>query len=323
MKAVGIIAEYNPLHNGHIYHMNMARKLSGTDAVVVAMSGNYVQRGEPAIFDKWTRTEHALAGGADLVVEIPVLFCLGDAGKYASAGVSLLESTGAVSHVAFGSECGDTDFLISIADDFNNNADEIASEILSLRSLGLSYPAARERAFVNVISEIRGTEPDYDPYIQKAGKLFNSSNDILALEYVMSLRKAKPLAVKRAGAGYDDPYDIKFEYQSASAVRKQFFDGRDMKKYVPECTWKDLMSKHATGTGIDKWFDTLRYAVLSTPEEVIEDCPSGGEGLHTQGSQDCACRSCLASQEANILSIHPGIYGCLASMRREGCCLRR
>ena len=84
MKAVGITAEYNPLHNGHVYHMDKARELSGCDAVVVAMSGDFVQRGAPAVMDKWTRAEHALTSGADLVIEIPVLYCLGNAGQYAS-----------------------------------------------------------------------------------------------------------------------------------------------------------------------------------------------------------------------------------------------
>ena len=115
LKAAGITAEYNPLHNGHVYHIGETRRVTGCDAVVVAMSGDYVQRGEPAIMDKWVRTEHALRSGADLVLEIPVLFCLGNAGQYASAAVKILEATGKVSHISFGSESGDGEALVRIA----------------------------------------------------------------------------------------------------------------------------------------------------------------------------------------------------------------
>ena len=102
MKAAGITAEYNPLHNGHAYHIARAKELSGCDALAVAMSGDFVQRGAPAVMDKWTRAEHALRCGADLVIEIPALFCLGNAGQYAAAGVKLLEAAG-VSCISFGS----------------------------------------------------------------------------------------------------------------------------------------------------------------------------------------------------------------------------
>ena len=121
LKAAGITAEYNPLHNGHVYHIEETRRATGCDAVIVAMSGDYVQRGEPAILDKWTRTEHALMSGADLVIEIPVLFCLGNAGQYARAAVKLLEATGKVSHISFGSESGDKDALIRIAHTLRDN----------------------------------------------------------------------------------------------------------------------------------------------------------------------------------------------------------
>ena len=111
MKAAGVVAEFNPLHKGHIYHLRKTAELSGCDAVVVAMSGDFVQRGMPAVFDKWTRAGHALRCGADLVIEIPAVHCLADAGVYAGAGVRLLEATGKVSHISFGSECGDLSLL--------------------------------------------------------------------------------------------------------------------------------------------------------------------------------------------------------------------
>lgn len=274
MKATGIIAEYNPLHNGHVYHMDQARDRTGADAVIVAMSGNFVQRGEPAFFDKWTRAEHALKCGADLVVEIPVLFCLGNAGQYAGAGVRLLEATGKVSHISFGSKSGETDLLCKIAEDFTNYSGQISEEIIRCRKKGFSFPAARELAYFNIVHSDAANTADH-----KAHKILNDPNDILALEYIMAMRKAEPVAVKRAGAGYDDPYDQKFAYQSASALRTQAFSGRDISRYVPECVVSEIRTGNMAGTRTGSWFDILRYAVLSTSADVIEDCPSGGEGL--------------------------------------------
>ena len=141
LKAAGITAEYNPLHNGHLYHIEETRRITGCDAVVVAMSGDYVQRGEPAIMDKWVRTEHALNSGADLVIEIPVLYCLGNAGQYAGAAVRILEATGKVSHISFGSESGDAEALVRIAHTFRDNEAEIEAAVKSIRNKGFSYPS--------------------------------------------------------------------------------------------------------------------------------------------------------------------------------------
>ena len=279
MKTTGIIAEYNPLHNGHAYHIEKAREITGCDAVVAAMSGDYVQRGEPAIMDKRTRAELALRSGADLVIEIPVLYCLGNAGQYAGAGVKLLESLGCVDNIAFGSECGDTELLEKINRFLELNSVGLEHEIHKLTRSGYSYPAARAKAY----SLLRSGADEKE--VERELKILESSNDILALEYMHAMTTASPVAVKREGAGYSDPYDIRFSYQSASALRTQFLNGRDISRYIPECTASALglasgrTPAHTTGPDRDKWFDLLRYAVLSTPAEVIEDCPSGGEGL--------------------------------------------
>ncbi len=279
MKAAGIVAEYNPLHNGHIYHIGETRRLSGCDAVVAAMSGNYVQRGEPAILDKWTRARHALSCGADLVIEIPVLYCLGNAGQYASAAVNILESTGKVEYLSFGSESGDAGILAAVASILSQHAGEIEERVSELRERGLSYPAAREIAFAEIEGKLRGTDPETDPVIQKEAAILSDPNDILAVEYIQSLRSAKPLAVARRGAGYSDPYDEGEVFQSASALRELVLAGHDISRYVPECCSEDLASSHLTGPDTDEWWNTLRYALMSSPAELIEDCPSGGEGL--------------------------------------------
>ncbi len=279
LKAAGITAEYNPLHNGHAFHIEETRRITGCDAVVVAMSGDYVQRGEPAVMDKWVRTGHALRSGADLVLEIPVLYCLGNAGQYAGAAVRILEATGKVKSISFGSESGDAGSLIRIARYFRDYESEIEESVRSVRGKGFSYPAARALAYSEVVSSVKGTDPDTDPEIINDIRLLDKANDILGIEYIKAMTAAEPVVIRREGAGYGDPYDEKTTYQSASALRTQLFAGRDISRYVPECTAESLISCHLTGPDRDKWFDALRYAVLSADAELIEDCPSGGEGL--------------------------------------------
>lgn len=279
LKAAGITAEYNPLHNGHVYHIEETRRITGCDAVIVAMSGDYVQRGEPAIMDKWVRAENALRSGADLVLEIPVLFCLGNAGQYAGAAVRILEATGKVSHISFGSESGDAETLIRIEKTLRDHDDEIGDRIRSMRGAGLSYPAARAAAYSEIRSELIGADPETDQEILADAGILYQSNDILALEYIRSMKCSEPVVIQRKGAGYTSSYDESMEFQSASAIRTGVLDGHDVSGHVPEYTLASLKDSHLTGPDLDRWFDALRYSVLSTDADIIEDCPSGGEGL--------------------------------------------
>ena len=269
MRAAGIIAEYNPLHKGHEYHIAQARKTTGCDAVVVAMSGDFVQRGAPAVFDKWERAEHALRSGADLVIEIPVLHCLGNAGQYASAGVSLLESLGTVSHIAFGSESGDLELLRNTAEFLNAESTRLEEQIRALGRNGFSYPAARAKAF-----ELLGGSSD-------AVKLLERPNDILAVEYIRQMKNAAPVAIRRLGASYGQDVTDNAQYQSASGIRNIMSAGGDVSGYVPEHVDTAV---RALGTADitereRRLFDLVRYAVISSSPEYIDDCPSGGEGL--------------------------------------------
>lgn len=262
MNAVGIIAEYNPLHNGHIYHIEEAREIAGSDAVVVAMSGDYVQRGEPAILSKWERTRLALINGADLVVEIPTLFCLGNAAQYAKAGVAMLESMLPVRYLSFGSESGNVDSLLLTAVNMDRAASEIEEGISKLIKEGVSYPAARARVYKELF-------PD-------AEDLPESPNDVLALEYVRASSRLEHLAVKRKGAAYNDnsSNDI---FMSASGIREAVMSDESVIKYVPLDTAISLQESIITNP--DKWVNTFKYAVISMDAEDIDRCPSGGEGL--------------------------------------------
>ena len=147
MKSVGIIAEYNPFHNGHAYQLQKAKEASGADFAVAVMSGDFVQRGEPAMFEKRLRAKWALENGADMVIALPAPFALASAEAFALGGVTLLSKSGIADSIAFGSECGDTDLLYRAAYVLNNEPDELKALIRSNISRGLSYPDARARAF--------------------------------------------------------------------------------------------------------------------------------------------------------------------------------
>ena len=258
MRVTGIIAEYNPLHNGHVYQLSMVKD-AGADAIVVALSGNFVQRGEPAVFDKWTRTKLALDAGADLVIEIPTLWCLADASKYAKGGVSVLESLGLCEQIAFGSESGDVSELMAVANNLCENREYFASKIKDYASEGLSYPKAREKA-----------------YIEKFGKtssVLASSNDILGLEYIMASNTLSPLVIQRVGANYNDAINNN-EYQSASGIREALRQGKDVSSYIP-----NGLDYSEALLGWDNLFDMARILILNTDSSVIDECPSGGEGL--------------------------------------------
>ena len=146
MKTVGVIAEYNPFHNGHAWHMQEAKRISGADFCVVVMSGNFVQRGAPAILDKYARTQMALACGADLVLELPVSWALGSAEYFASGAVSLLNSLDSVDFLCFGSECGKLAPLHETAQILNSEPDEYRLFLKKNLKAGKSFPLARANA---------------------------------------------------------------------------------------------------------------------------------------------------------------------------------
>lgn len=296
MKITGITAEFNPLHNGHIYFMDEARRITGADALVVAMSGDFVQRGEAAILSKHERARAALDAGADLVIEIPTLFCLQDASRYAAASVHLLEACGS-SVISFGSETGDTGLIKEASDDLIRHREFIAEGIAHYAKEGMSYPAAREKAYERAISkEKQGAIETAEFQIKRS--ILGGSNDILGLEYIAAMKAARPLAVKRIGASYADTKLSEAEYQSAGAIRAAVADNAAtanktaaasntaiaddtaidaVSGYIPEVTRR--MLRESVLTRPDDCIGYLKYALLGMEASDIEDCPSAGEGL--------------------------------------------
>ena len=207
MKIVGLITEYNPFHAGHLYHMQQARELTGADYCVVLMSGSFVQRGEPAIFDKYLRTKTALLAGADLVLEIPVAFSTASAHEFAAYGVALLSAIG-VDAVVFGSECGQIEILKQAAYALNHESAEFRERLQKGLKAGLTYPQARAKAL-----EMEDTW----------ASVLSSPNNILGIEY---LRAAEDLhspmefyTISRKGSGYHEDTLADASFPSASAIR--------------------------------------------------------------------------------------------------------
>jgi predicted nucleotidyltransferase len=225
MKTVGIIAEYNPFHNGHAYQLAEVRRAFGEDAaVVVAMSGDFTQRGEPAIAGKWIRAEAALRCGVDLVLEIPFAYACASAERFASGGVAVLAATGVCGRLVFGSESGSLDALQPIADVLAREPDAFRVLLRERLDEGLSFPAARQAALASFLAA-EGLPGD--------ASLLERPNDILAVEYLKAILRQRPnapapFAVRRIGAGYHDPEvpeapsDAERVLASASALRAAF-----------------------------------------------------------------------------------------------------
>lgn len=217
MKVTGIIAEYNPFHNGHAYQIKMAKEMTHADYVVIVMSGDFTQRGEPAIIDKYARTKMALSSGADLVIELPVVFSTGSAEYFAKGAVSLLNNLNTITHLCFGSECGDIKPLTSIATILSDEPEMYKSLLKENLKSGLSFPEARTKALINLLSEITDIE-----------NLTKASNNILGIEYIKALlsfnSNIEPVTVKREGNNYNDP-NLSKTYSSALAIRKHIETG--------------------------------------------------------------------------------------------------
>jgi predicted nucleotidyltransferase len=218
MRVVGVIAEYNPLHNGHIYHLERARAQSGADYCVVVMSGNFVQRGESACTDKYTRAEWALRAGADVVLELPSIYAVSPAERFAIGGVRTLAGTGMVTDLAFGCEAPDLRTLYQISDIIVSEPPALRAAIKRHLSMGKAYPRARFDAL---------REYGVPDAMLRA---IAQPNNILAVEYLNALRayapKIDPLPIERVGTGYHSE-EIAGAFASATAIRKAITEGRD------------------------------------------------------------------------------------------------
>lgn len=202
MKVVGLITEYNPFHNGHKYHIEEARRVTGADYVIAVMSGNFVQRGAPAIIDKYSRSKMALQNGADIVFELPVCFSTASAEYFAHGAVSLLDKLGVVDYICFGSECGDIQLLKKAACLLTDKSKLIDERIQAYIKDGQSYPAARTNALLKTL------EAEGIPDGELIEKIINEPNNILGIEYIKAILRLnsniQPITIQRKAAHYHD-----------------------------------------------------------------------------------------------------------------------
>src|SRR5690554_4412644 len=193
MKVVGIIAEYNPFHNGHQHHILEAKKQTGADYVIVVMSGNFVQRGAPSIINKYSRAKAALESGADLVFELPVIYSTASAQYFSLGAISLLDKLGLVDYVCFGSESGDIESLTYIAKYLHNNSYEYNKDINNLMKNGITFPEARQIAIKNNNNTIDDN-------------VISSPNNILGIEYIKAILELNsniiPVSISRIESAY-------------------------------------------------------------------------------------------------------------------------
>ncbi len=271
MKTYGIICEYNPFHNGHIYQIEETRK-SGADHIVAIMSGNYVQRGDVAMVDKFRRAQIAVNHGVDLVIELPVTYSLASAEMFARAGVMMLGALGCVDGISFGSECGDINLLKNAAMATFSAANP--EKLKPLLEQGMSYPEAVQQSIAL----------EHGPLI---AAVFDSPNNTLAVEYLRAMKilgiEMDAFTVKREGAGHDSQ-ETSGKYASGSKIRRMIEDGEDFGRFVPEDMEKAI--KVYDDNDHLAYFDNLErellYILRSATPQLVAETPDIAQGLENR-----------------------------------------
>lgn len=288
MRVVGIVAEYNPLHNGHIYHMEEAKRQAGASFCIVAMSGNFVQRGEPACTDKYTRAEWAVRAGVDMVVEIPSALAVASAERFAEGAVKTLAATGVVTDLAFGVETDDLNALYHIADLLDREPANFRVILTYHLKQGKSYP----RAQYDTLQDLGIPSNEL--------ALLEQPNNILAVEYLKSIRRfapeIRPLPIRRVGNQYRDT-QLSGTLSSATAIRKALSEGDDA---VYDC-----LPLYVSGAArfdsqfpvtLDCFSQMILYRLRSMPYYDLEALPDV-----TEGFEQVLARAVLETTDVNTL----------------------
>ncbi|AEI44389.1 nucleotidyltransferase [Paenibacillus mucilaginosus] len=276
MRTVGLIVEYNPLHNGHSYHYQQSLKVSGADAAVCVMSGHFLQRGEPALAGKWARAEMALAMGADLVLELPAAYAAQPAEWFGYGAVSALEATGVVDSLCFGSESGDIAWLERAAEVLASEPPQLQEELRLGLKAGLPYPAAYSRAVASLVPGASFEE-------------LAKPNNTLGLHYLIALRRLaspiRPLTIARTKADYRQEDITDRRIASATAIRKLLLEGGsldDTAPYLPPSTLAILRREYEAGRAPVSWerfAQGLLMKLATMSPEALADCHEVTEGL--------------------------------------------
>ncbi len=275
-KVIGIIAEYNPFHNGHLYHLQKSLQATGSSYSVAVISGNFTQRGSTSLVDKWTKTEMALKNGIDLVLELPLLYSISSAENFAEGAVKLLDSLKVVDYISFGSESGDISTLNMIADVLYKEPKGYKNILAHELGKGLSFPKARENALLMYLNDIR-----------RFSNVLSSPNNILGIEYLKALKKYKspiiPVTVERYSTGYHDTTHMG-NVASATAIRNIVKNnGWDiLRKVVPENTFSTLLENIKVGhvvPDLSVFEKQIIYNLRKMSISEIAEFPDVSEGL--------------------------------------------
>lgn len=278
MNVTGIIAEYNPLHNGHIYHIKRTREITNADGIICVMSGNFTQRGIPALFDKWERAKCALENGIDLVIELPTIYSLSSAEFFAHGAVSLLNNLGIVNSLSFGSESGNINTIKKISKLLSCEPKDFKIKLKKGLDIGLSYPSARSNALYELFCNNSSIKD-----------ILASSNNILAIEYCKSLFKLKshisPYTIQREGSNYNS-MDLSSSFCSATSLRKHLKDHKSidiLKDKIPKFSLNSIKEAKIKNslTFEDSMFDFLKFKALTSCGN-IKNIPDVSEGLHNK-----------------------------------------
>lgn len=274
---LGIVSEYNPFHNGHLMHLQKSKELTHTDFTIAVMSGNFVQRGDTSIVDKWTKAEMALKSGVDLVIELPTLYAISSAENFADGAIKILNSLGIVDYVSFGSEIGEITPLDDVASVLYKEPKEFSSLITRQLRSGLSYPKARELA----IQMYFGSSQKYTDVLE-------NPNNILGIEYLKSLKRLKspitPITLKRKYSDYNSN-DIKSGIASATAIRTMLQKEKNIHYVVPYETYEILEEKKKYGQIIPSlsiFSKEIIYTLRKMTLSEIAALPDVSEGLENK-----------------------------------------
>lgn len=275
-NVVGIIAEYNPFHNGHAYHLEQAKELAKADYVIAVISGNFVQRGNVSLIDKWEKANMALTNGADLVIELPTVYSISSAENFAYGAVKILDSLNIVDAISFGTELDDLQILDKCADILYRQPQKFVNLLNHELSKGVSFPKARENALLMYLNDIR-----------KYSNVLSSPNNILAIEYLKALKRLKsdinPIAIKRKNAGYND-LEITNNFASATAIRKKLIDNTPagLSKLMPPNSYRILYNAIKKGhyvKDIKSFEKEIIYILRKMSIKEISNLPDVTEGL--------------------------------------------
>lgn len=273
-NVLGIIAEYNPLHNGHLYHIQNAKEKAKAEYVIAVITGNFTQRGNTSIINKWEKAKMALEAGVDLVVELPVVYSVSSAENFADGAIKILKQL-SVTHISFGMEASNIADLNNIAKIFTNEPEEFSSILKNELKTGVSYPKAKQNALVKYTKN-----EDYE-------KIITGSNNILAIEYLKAIKRHRaniiPIGIKREKVFYNSKKIID-EYASSTGIRHLLLNNQfdEITKVVPSFTFDTIIENMKNGTyskDLTKYSDLIIYKLRTMTKEAIGNLPGVTEGL--------------------------------------------